>query len=149
MDETDFRILSLLSQDAQMPYTEVAKKADVSSGTVHLRVKKLKDIGVIKGTTLSMDYTKMGWKLTMFVMIWLNKSTAFKESIDLLSKIPEVVKIHHVTGDFGVFIKIHTRDSIHFREVYQEKILTIKGIKRTESFMSLEECLNRHILFEE
>ncbi len=149
LDKTDFRILSLLSQDAQMPYTEVAKNAEVSNGTVHLRVKKLKELGVIKGTTLSMDYSKMGWKLTMFIGIFLKDSASYKNIIEVLREVPEVVKIHHITGRYGVFIKVHTKDSTHFREVYQDKILTIKGIKRTESFMSLEECLNRHILFQE
>lgn len=148
LDDTDFKILSLLSKDAQMPYTEVAKKADVSSGTVHLRVKKLKELGVIKGTTLSMDYARMGWKLTIFLGIFLKKSAEYTLIIELLSLIPEVVKIHHITGRYGVFIKVHAKDSQHFRDVYQNKILVIKGIKRTETFMSLEECLNRHILFE-
>ena len=149
LDSTDFKILSLLSKDAQMAYTEVAKLADVSSGTVHLRVKKLKDLGIIKGTTLSMDYAKMGWKLTMFIGIFLKKSAQYEDVIQILSEVPEVVKIHHITGKYGVFIKIHAKDALHFREVYQNRILTIKGIKRTESSMSLEECLNRHILFEE
>ncbi|MEM7109592.1 MAG: Lrp/AsnC ligand binding domain-containing protein [Bacteroidota bacterium] len=148
LDKTDFQILSLLSQDAQMPYTEVAKHIGVSSGTIHGRVKKLKDIGVIKGTTLSMDYAKMGWKLTMFIGVFLNKSSSYEKLIEVLSQVPEVVKIHHITGRYGVFIKVHAKDAEHFKTVYQNKILVVKGVKRTETFMSLEECLNRHILFE-
>lgn len=149
LDAVDFKILSLLSQDAQMPYTEVAKQSDISSGTVHLRMKKMKEMGVIKGTTLSMDYARMGWKLTVFIGIFLKKSSSYKEVIEKLRLVPEVVKIHHITGKYGVFIKIHAKDSEHFRRIYQDRILTIEGIKLTESFMSLEENLNRHILFEE
>ena len=149
LDAVDFKILSLLSKDAQMPYTEVAKKSKISSGTVHMRMKKMKDMGVITGTTLSMDYAKMGWKLTIFLGIYLKESASYKEVIEKLRLVPEVVKIHHITGKYGVFVKVHAKDSEHFRHVYQERILTLEGIRLTESFMSLEECLNRHILFEE
>ena len=149
LDDIDFKILSLLSEDAQMAYTEVAKRSNISGGTVHLRMKKMKDMGIIKGTTLSMDYAQIGWKLTMFIGIYLKESSSYKEVIERLRVIPEVVKIHHITGKYGVFIKVHAKDSTHFREVYQNRILTIEGIKMTESFMSLEENLNRHILFGE
>ncbi len=149
LDAVDFRILSLLSEDAQMAYTEVAKKSNISSGTVHMRMKKMRDMGVITGTTLNMDYARMGWKLTIFIGIYLKESASYKEVIETLKLIPEVVKIHHITGKYGVFIKVHAKDSGHFREVYQDRILTIEGIKLTESFMSLEESLNRHILFGE
>lgn len=149
LDEIDFKILSLLSEDAQMAYTEVAKRSNISGGTVHLRMKKMKDMGIIKGTTLSMDYAQMGWKLTMFIGIYLKESSSYKEVIEQLRVVPEVVKIHHITGKYGVFIKVHAKDSTHFRDVYQNRILTIEGIKMTESFMSLEENLNRHILFGE
>ena len=149
LDEIDFKILSLLSEDAQMAYTEVAKRSNISGGTVHLRMKKMKDLGIIKGTTLSMDYAQMGWKLTMFIGIYLKESSAYKDVIEQLRVIPEVVKIHHITGKYGVFIKVHAKDSTHFKQVYQDKILTVEGIKMTESFMSLEENLNRHILFGE
>lgn len=149
LDEVDSKILSILSKDAQMPYTEVAKKSGISSGTVHMRMKKMKEMGVIKGTTLSMDYAKMGWKLTVFLGIFLETSASYLKVIDSLKVIPEVVKIHHITGKYGVFIKVHAKDMVHYREIYQDKILVIEGIRLTESFISLEENLNRHIIFDQ
>ncbi|MEH6681612.1 MAG: Lrp/AsnC ligand binding domain-containing protein [Sediminicola sp.] len=147
LDQVDFDILALLSEDAQMPYTEVAKRAFVSAGTVHMRMKKMKEMNVIKGTTLSLDYTQMGWGLTVFIGIFLKRSLLYKEAIDALKKIPEVVKVHHITGKYDIFIKVHARDSDHYRDVYQDSILSIQGIKNTEAFISLEENLNRHIVF--
>lgn len=147
-DTIDLKILSLLSEDAQMPYTEVAKKIDVSSGTVNLRMKKMTDCGMVKGATLSLDYSQLGWGLTVFIFIHLTKSDEYKSIITQLKLIPEVVKIHHITGKYGLFLKVHARDTQHYRQVYEEKILLISGINYTESFISINEDLNRHIVFE-
>lgn len=149
LDKVDLKILSELSDDAQMPYTEVAKRANVSSGTVHLRMKKMMEAGMVKGTTLSMDYTKMGWTVSAFVGIYLRDTSKFKEAYNALKAIPEVVKIHYTTGRFNVFIKVHARDNQHLKEILQDKVEPIEYIRRTETFLSLEESLNRHILFEE
>ncbi len=148
VDEMDFKILSLLADNAQMPYTEVAKKAGVSPGTVHARTKKMKDLGLIKGATLSLDYSKIGWKMTIFLGVFLRESIMYKQVIDALKKIPEVVKIHHSTGKYDIFVKMHARDSMHYRDVYQDTILAIVGIKGIETFMSVEEYMSRHILFD-
>ena len=147
LDSVDFKILGLLSDNAQMPYTEVAKKVDISPGTVHSRIKKMKNLSVIKGATLSLDYSKIGWKMTVFLGVNLRETILYKQVIDQLAKIPEIVKIHHSTGKYDIFAKIHAKDSIHYRQVYQEAILTIDGIKDIETFMSVEENMSRHIEF--
>lgn len=149
LDKVDLRILSELSEDAQMAYTEVAKRANVSSGTVHLRMKKMMDAGMVKGTTLSMNYARMGWTVSAFVGIYLKNTAKYEEAYNSLQAIPEVVKIHYTTGRFNVFIKIHARDNHHLKEILQEKVEPIPVIRRTETFLSLEESLNRHILFDE
>ncbi|MUH36677.1 winged helix-turn-helix transcriptional regulator [Zobellia amurskyensis] len=148
LDSVDHKILTLLSNDAQMPYTEVAKHAGISPGTVHMRTRKMKNMGVIKGSTLSLDYSKMGYKMTVFLGIYLRESFLYKVVIEELTKIQEVVKIHHSTGKYDIFIKVHAKDSLHYRNLYQEAILTIEGIRGIESFISVEENMSRHINFE-
>ncbi|MBD1259184.1 Lrp/AsnC ligand binding domain-containing protein [Maribacter polysiphoniae] len=148
LDSVDHKILTLLSGDAQMPYTEVAKKAGISPGTVHMRTRKMRNMGVIKGATLSLDYSKMGYKMTVFLGIYLRESFLYKTVMEELAEIPEVVKIHHSTGKYDVFIKVHAKDSIHYRVLFQESILTIEGIREIESFISVEEKMSRHINFE-
>lgn len=147
LDAVDHKILSILSEDAQMNYTEVAKRAGISPGTVHMRTRKMKNLGVIKGATLSLDYSKLGWKMTVFLGLFLREASLYKSVIEDLAEVPEVVKIHHSTGKYDVFVKIHARDSIHYRKLYQESILEIDGIRDIESFISLEESMNRHIAF--
>ncbi|GAA5036944.1 transcriptional regulator [Marivirga lumbricoides] len=149
LDAIDLKILTLLSENAQMAYTEVAKEIKVTSGTVNLRMKKMREAGLVKGATLNIDYSQIGWGLTVFIFIHLTKSEDYQSVIASMKLIPEVVKIHHITGKYGLFVKVHAKDTQHYRSIYEEKILKIKGINYTESFISINEDLNRHILFEE
>lgn len=147
IDNIDLKILNLLMDDAKIPYTEVAKKVFVSGGTVHVRMKKLEEMGVVRGTTLQMDYSKLGYDVTCFMGIYLQKSSLYDQVVDLLKKIPEIVKVHYTTGDYNIFIKIHCKDTKHLKDVLHDKIQKVEGIERTETFISLEESLNRHLQF--
>lgn len=147
LDQVDFNILTILTENAQTAYTEVAKQLIISPGTVHARMKKMREMGLVVGASLNLDYAVMEWKLTVFLGIYLTKSTLYKEVIAELVNIKEVVKVHHVSGKYDIFIKLHTKDSIHYRDIFQNKILTINGIKGVESFISVEQNLNRHIDF--
>ncbi|MFP4088878.1 MAG: Lrp/AsnC ligand binding domain-containing protein [Cyclobacteriaceae bacterium] len=145
IDNIDLKILALLSEDAKIPYTEIAKKVYVSGGTVHVRMRKMEEMGIVRGTTLNMDYSKLGYDITAFLGIYLEKSSLYNPVVEELKKVPEVVKIHYTTGNYSIFIKIHCRDTKHLREVLHDKIQKIDGIVRTETLISLEESLNRHI----
>ncbi|UXX79998.1 Lrp/AsnC ligand binding domain-containing protein [Reichenbachiella carrageenanivorans] len=145
IDDVDLKILSHLMQDAKTPYTEIAKKVYVSGGTVHVRMKKMEELGVVKGTTLQLDYSKLGFDVTCFLGIYLQKSSLYDVVVDKLRDIPEVVKIHYTTGNYNIFIKIHCRDTNHLREVLHDKIQKVDGIDRTETFISLDESMSRPI----
>jgi Lrp/AsnC family transcriptional regulator, regulator for asnA, asnC and gidA len=145
IDNVDLKILALLTEDAKMPYTEVAKRVFVSGGTVHVRMRKLEDLGIVQGTTLKMDYSKMGYDITAFLGIYLEKSSLYDQVIKKLYNIPEIVKIHYTTGNYNIFIKLHCRDTNHLKDVLHDKIQKVEGIERTETIISLEESLNRHI----
>ncbi len=147
IDNIDLKILNILMEDAKIPYTEVAKKVFVSGGTVHVRMKKLEEMGVVQGTTLKMDYGKLGFDVTCFMGIFLEKSSLYDKVVVQLKNISEIVKIHYTTGNYNIFIKIHCRDTQHLKDVLHDKIQTVEGIERTETFISLEESLNRHLLF--
>ncbi len=147
IDNVDLKILALLTEDAKMPYTEVAKRVFVSGGTVHVRMRKLEELGIVQGTTLKMDYSKMGYDITAFLGIYLEKSSLYDQVIKKLYNIPEIVKIHYTTGNYNIFIKIHCRDTNHLKDVLHDKIQKVEGIERTETIISLEESLNRHIQF--
>lgn len=148
IDNLDLKILSLLIEDANMPYTEVGKKVFVSGGTVHVRMRKMEEMGIVKGAQLNIDYARIGWDITAFLGIYLDKSSLYSEVAKELMSIPEIVNIHYTTGNYSIFAKIICRDTQHLREVLHDKIQKVGGIQRTETFISLEESINRPLPFE-
>lgn len=147
IDNTDLQILALLMQDANMPYTEIGKKVFVSGGTVHVRMRKMIELGIVKGSQLIIDYARLGWDISAYLGIYLDKSSLYAEVSKELEKIPEVVSANYTTGNYSIFAKIICRDTQHLREVLHDKIQRVSGIQRTETFISLEESINRSIPF--
>lgn len=145
IDEIDRKILSILMQDANKPYTKIAEEVHVSGGTVHVRMKKLTQLGIVTGSSLTIDHSKLGYDVTAFLGIFLDKSSLYEEVAQSLKNIPEVVAAHYTTGNYSIFAKIICRDTNHLRDVLHDKIQMISGIQRTETFISLDESIDRPI----
>jgi Lrp/AsnC family transcriptional regulator, regulator for asnA, asnC and gidA len=145
VDKTDLKILEILIQDAKKPYSEVAKKAFVSPGTVHVRMNKLEEAGIVEKTTLRMNYAKLGFDITAFIGIYLEKSALYDQVLAKLKNIPEITSIHYTTGNYSMFVKIHCRDTNHLKLVLHDKMQQVEGIERTETMISLEESLDRNL----
>lgn len=144
LDPLDYKILEILVSNANLPYTEIGQRLDVSGGTVHVRMKKMEALGIVKGAQLLIDYAKIGWDISAFLGIYLDKSSLYEDVAKQLEAIPEVVNIHYTTGIYSIFAKIICRDTQHLREVLHDKIQRVTGIQRTETFISLEESLIRN-----
>jgi Lrp/AsnC family transcriptional regulator for asnA, asnC and gidA len=144
-DKTDLQILDILMQDAKRPFTEVAKKIHVSGGTVHVRMNKLEESGIVEKTTLKVNYAKLGYDITAFIGIFLEKSALYDQVMTKLKEIPEITSIHYTTGNYSMFVKIHCKDTNHLKEVLHDKIQQVEGIERTETMISLEESLDRNL----
>ncbi|HUH75338.1 MAG TPA: Lrp/AsnC ligand binding domain-containing protein [Chitinophagales bacterium] len=145
LDKVDMLILSYLMKDAKMPYTEIAKILTISSGTVHVRMKKMEELGIIKSSNLIVNYGKLGYDITAFIGIDLTNSNLYNQVVKKLDTIQEVIDVHYTTGEYTMFIKIVCRDTKHLREVLHDKIQIIPEITRTQTFISLEESINRPI----
>jgi Lrp/AsnC family transcriptional regulator for asnA, asnC and gidA len=145
LDKTDFKILEILMQDAKRPYTEVAKNAFVSQGTVHVRMGKMEAAGIIEKTTLKINYAKLGFDITAFIGIYLEKSALYEQVLAKLKDIWEITSIHYTTGNYSMFVKIHCRDTNHLKIVLHDKIQQVEGIERTETMISLDESLDRSL----
>ncbi len=145
LDDTDRKILNLLIQDAKTPYTEIARQVQVSGGTVHVRMARLEELGIVTGATLRLDLSKLGFDINAFLGIYLLKSSVYASVVAQLREIPEVVSIHFTTGAYGVFARLVCRDTQHLRDVLHDRVQLIEGIERTETLISLEEVINRPI----
>lgn len=145
LDTLDIQILSILMEDASVPYTEIAKKLVVSGGTIHVRMKKMEELGVIRGSNLQINPQKVGFDVTAFLGIYLEKGSQYKHAVEQLRQIKEVVELHYCTGTYSMFAKIICRDTNHLRQVLNEDIQSVSGIQRTETIISLEESIKRQI----
>ncbi|MEM6523710.1 MAG: Lrp/AsnC ligand binding domain-containing protein [Bacteroidota bacterium] len=148
IDNVDLKILELLTKNAKKPYTEVAKQVYVSGGTVHVRMKKLEEMGIVKGNTLLVDYTRLGFDITAFIGIFLSKSALYNEVTAQLKQVPEIVSVHYTTGNYSMFAKIYCRDTNHLKDVLYDKIQKVEGIVRTDTMISLEESISRNLTLE-
>ncbi|AMC10088.1 transcriptional regulator [Lutibacter profundi] len=141
LDEIDHQILDILIENARTPFTDIAKKLVVSAGTIHVRVKKMEDEGIIKGSTLTLNYEKMGYSFISHVGIYLDRTSKTKQVIRDLKKIPNVTIAYITAGKYNIFCKIRARDTTHAKEIIFE-MDDIDGVSRTETMISLEESIN-------
>lgn len=143
IDNIDLKILGLLMRDAAMPYTEVAQQVNVSPGTIHVRMKKMQQMGVVKGSQLVIDYTKIGYDITAFIGIFLKESSLYDSVVAQLAQIPQILSMNYTTGNYSIFAKLICRDTQHLMNLLHDKIQKIEGIERTETMISLQESVNR------
>lgn len=141
LDDIDHQILDMLIDNTRVPFTDIAKKLVISAGTVHVRVKKMEEAGIIKGSSLTLDYKKLGYSFIAYVGVFLNKTSQTKFVIERINEIPYVTVAHITTGKFNVFCKIRARNTEHAKEVIF-MIDDIEGVYRTETMISLEESIN-------
>ncbi len=145
VDNIDLKILEILMQDSKKPFTEVAKKVNVSQGTVHVRMNKMEEAEIVEKNTLKINYAKLGYDITAFIGIYLEKSALYDQVLMKLKEIPEITNIHYTTGNYSMFIKIHCKDTNHLKIVLHDKMQQVEGIDRTETMISLEESLDRSL----
>jgi len=143
IDNLDKDILTILMEDGRTPYTEIGKKLFCSAATVHVRMKKLERLGIIKKQQLIVDYKTLGFDIAAFLGIFLTSSSMYETVAEELSKVPEMVGLHYTTGAYSMFAKIICRDTDHLMEVLHTKIQCVNGIQRTETLISLKENLDR------
>src|SRR6266852_897914 len=144
LDKLDLQIIQEMMEDAGISYADLGKKLFVSGGTIHVRIKKLEEIGVVKGTKLSVDLKQLGYDVIAFIGIYLEKSSLYDSVAKELKKIPEIVRLNYTTGNYSMFAEIVCKDINQLRFVLHDELQKIKGIERTETFISLEESFSRN-----
>ena len=141
LDDVDHKILDLLIDNSRIPFTDIAKKLLISAGTVHVRVKKMEEFGIIQGSSLALDYKKLGYTFIAYIGIFLEKTHLTNFVLDKLKSIPYVTVAHITTVRFNIFCKIRSKNTNHAKEIIF-MIDDIDGVSRTETMISLEESIN-------
>lgn len=141
LDEVDHQILDMLIENTRIPFTDIAKKLLISAGTVHVRVKKMEEAGIILGSSLTLNYQKLGYSFIAYVGIYIKNTSQTQFVLQRINNIPYVTVAHITTGKFNIFCKIRAKDTSHAKNVIF-MIDDIEGVLRTETMISLEENIN-------
>ena len=143
IDNLDRNILRILQADARTPYLEIARELDVSGGTIHVRINKMKEAGLLRGTRQQMDYRGLGFDVTAMVGIRVAGAHGIKEICDKLRDIPEIVEIHYTTGAFSLIAKVVARNMGDLYQLLAGKLREHEAIGSTETFLVLNTELER------
>ena len=145
IDGIDKIILNQLMVDARTPILSIAREIGISGAAIHQRLRKLEASGLIKGSKFVINPKVLGFKTLAFVGIFLDSSSKYKDAIKRLTEIDEVIESHYTTGNYAIFVKILCKDNEHLMQVLNHEIQHIKGVARTETFISLDQHIDRQI----
>jgi Lrp/AsnC family transcriptional regulator, regulator for asnA, asnC and gidA len=145
IDKLDLQIIQAMMQDAEVSYADLGKQFFVSGGTIHVRIKKLEELGIVQGKRLAVDLKVLGYDIIAFIGIYLEKSSLYDTVALALKNIPQVVRVNYTTGNYSMFVEIVCKDIQQLRFVLHDELQKIKGIERTETLISLEESFSRNV----
>lgn len=138
-DEVDLHILRLLQDDGRMTNADLARTVGLSPPSVLQRVRKLEDLGVIKGYSTLLDQEKLGFSLTVFAQISLalHQEAPIERFRRAIQDIPEVLECYHVSGEFDFLLKIVVEDMKAYEALVRDKLSKIKGLGKIQSCFAL------------
>jgi len=145
LDDLDLQILDILVKDSRTPYLEIARQCHVSGGTIHVRMKKMEEMGIIKGTKLILNNPKLGYDVCCFISIYLDKAATYTNVLDSMKEIKEIVELYYITGEFSIFAKVICKSIADLQDLLINRIQMINGIQRTNTFISLSQPIDRNI----
>jgi len=145
IDGIDKKILRALMEDARTPILQIAREVGISGAAIHQRLRKLDKSGLIAGSKFIIDPKVMGYTTMAFVGIFLDKAVSNPEAVKQLKKIPEVLECHYTTGNWSIFIKVLSKNNEHLMHLLNTEVQSIKGVSRTETFISLQQQIDRQI----
>jgi len=147
LDELDYKILNLISNDARISFLEVSRACNVSGASVHQRVQKMMANGVITGSEFCFDMKKIGYQTCAFLSLHFSETADIDAIVERLKDISEIVECHSITGEYDIFVKIYALNNSHLYELIKTRIKPL-GVVRTETLMSFKESFHRQFKFD-
>jgi Lrp/AsnC family transcriptional regulator for asnA, asnC and gidA len=146
IDGIDKIIIKALMQDARTPILQIAKQVGISGAAIHPRIKKLEENKILNGSKYVLNVNILGYKTLSFVGIYLDRAADNQRAVKALEGIPEVLECYYTTGNWSILVKIICFDNEHLMQILNKKIQQIDGVSRTETFISLEQQIDRQLM---
>ena len=145
IDKLDKKILGILSQNARIPFKDVAAECGVSRAAIHQRVQRLIEEGVITGSGFDVNPKSLGYSTCTYVGLNLERGSMYKKVVDRLNHIQEVVECHFTTGPYTMLLKLYAKDNEQLMDLLNNQLQSIPGVVSTETLISLEQSIKREI----
>lgn len=145
IDKLDKKILRILSKNARIPFKDVAAECGVSRAAIHQRVQHLIDGNVIMGSGFEVNPKNLGYSTCTYVGINLERGSMYKNVVEELQHIPEIVECHFTTGPYTMLVKLYARDNEQLMNLLNGRLQGIPGVVATETLISLEQSIKREI----
>jgi Lrp/AsnC family transcriptional regulator for asnA, asnC and gidA len=136
LDDTDREILRILQQDARTPFSEIARRIDMSSATVHDRVNRMKDEGIIEGYHAKVNPKKLGYGISAMVGLRVEQGRE-QDTLDKLTSIDGVQEVHLTTGEWDVMARVYAEDADSLRELMFDTVAKMEGFDRSQTMVIL------------
>ncbi len=145
IDNLDKKILNIIMKNARIASKDVALECGVSRAAIHQRIQRLIEMKVITGSGYTVNPKALGYNTCTYVGVNLEKGYMYRDVVQELEKIPEVVECHFTTGPYSMLIKVYAQDNQHLMALLNDQIQHISGVTGTETLISLEQSMNRQI----
>jgi Lrp/AsnC family transcriptional regulator for asnA, asnC and gidA len=133
IDEVDLNILSSLQENSRTPFTKIAEKLGVSDATIHLRVRKLEDVGLIEKYTVIINEEKMGKPVTTYVLIRVDPGSV-EDVCTKLMELEDVYEICEIHERYDVLVKIRGDSLDDVRDILIQKLRSIQDVAGSEAY---------------
>jgi len=148
IDQLDRKILRIITQNARMPFKDVAEECGVSRAAIHQRVQRMIDMNIITGSGYFVNPKSLGYQMCVYIGITLEKGSMYKDVVNELEKIPEIVESQYTLGSYTILIKLYARNDEHLMDLLNSKIQEINGVATTETLTSLDQRIKRSVPIE-
>lgn len=145
IDDLDKKILGILSKNARIPFKDVAAECGVSRAAIHQRVQHLVENGVITGSGFHVNPKCLGYNTCTYVGLTLERGCMYREVVEHLEKIDEVVECHFTTGPYTMMVKLFARDNEQLMKLINGQLQHIPSVVATETLISLEQSIKRDV----
>ena len=145
IDKLDRRILAIISDNARIPFRDVAERCGVSRAAIHQHVQRMVERGVITGSGYRVNPKDLGYTTCTYIGVRLERAAMYREVLPQIEAIPEVVECHYTTGPYSMLIKLYAVDNSHLMHILSNRIQSIAGVSSTETLISLAEGFVRNM----
>lgn len=144
MDALDYKIIEYLTSNGRITWSDLAAKLDMSGPAIADRVHRLEEQGVIKGYTALIDPERLGYEMTAFIAISIDRIEHREIFIKRVHELPEIEECHHAAGEDDYILKVRCRGTKDLERIISYELRTLPGVNKTRTMIVLNTIKDTH-----